>query len=141
MGVKSLPKDHPCHSVFEDIADWHNTMECVPAWEEILEIEYVRQRGELNMFSGELQRYCFDRGLYAAVNWIQRCKDAGVQYRFKLYTAAIDMFEKEHGKRETWITNDVKAEFLERELSEKERVMKIEIAELRAKRNELKKRG
>jgi phosphopentomutase len=127
----------PEYDTYKNIAQWNNTMECVPDWDEILEYEYVRQRGEINMITENVQRYAYDRGLYACVTWLQRCKDAHVGH-WKIYAPSIKMHEKEHGPARTWITDDIKEEFLSRELDTKEFELQQQLATLRARRENKK---
>ncbi len=132
-----VSKDDPSRGVFEEVAKWNNTIECLPTWDELLEVEYVRQRGELNMFSGELQRYCFDRGLYNAVEWYERCKSARI-HPFQLYSQAIEHYEKDRGPRDKWITENVRISYQERELDLKEAELTKQMRDLRQRKKAVK---
>jgi len=129
-----VDKSDPSRKVFEEVAKWNNTIESLPEWEEVLEFEYIRQKGEINMLGFHtVQRWAYDRGLYNAVTWMQRCKDAGISYT-QLYSQAVDYHEKEHGPRGTWITKEIKAKFSKQELDIKEEDLERQLRELRSKR-------
>lgn len=73
--AKVPSRSDPDYEMYEKVSKWNREMECIPSWSEMLEYEYVRLRGEINMVSGDLQRYAFDHCLYHLVNWIQRCRE------------------------------------------------------------------
>jgi hypothetical protein len=115
---RTKPGD-PEFGVYAEVVKWNNTILCLPTWEEILEYEYVRQRGEINMLTEDVQRYAFDHGLYALVTWWQRCKEARIS-PWKMYEAGIVQYEAENGSRESWITDEMRENVLLRELERKE---------------------
>lgn len=134
-----LSKDDPCRGVFEEVARWNNTVACLPSWNELLEVEYVRSRGEVNMFTDNVARYCFDRGLLNAFEWYERCRIARI-HPAQLFSQAIAFYETEHGPHHTWITQDLRDSFEELELDFKEAQLATQLRELRAKKRSVKSR-
>jgi hypothetical protein len=130
-----VPGD-PDHTMYLKAKRWDDRMRCMPTWDEILEYEYVRQRGEINMLYG-LSRYAFDRGLYALFEWIGRCSDHDMSL-WDIYGDGLALHEKEHGPRASWVTGLIKVKFLEREFSLKrddldrqQRELEMQISQLK----------
>ena len=121
------------------IAAWHNTFACRPTWDEILEIEYVRSRGEINMISSDLENYCWNRGLVHAAEWIARCKRARTFWGGYCDGPFMEEFEKEHGPRSTWITDETRDRFLAIEYRIEEFTLAQKQQELAERRKRLRK--
>jgi hypothetical protein len=132
----------PEFKVYENVAKWHNTILCLPSWQEALEYEYIRQSGKFNMITelNAVKCYAYDTGMYSCVSWIQRCKDARVS-PWGSYERAMPEHEKEHGPRETWVSKDMKMKFDERELEAEERKLNEQLLELKRKQRALKKKA
>lgn len=129
-----VEQSDPSRKVFESVAQWNNTVTCLPTWHELIEFEYIRQRGELNMLgTTSVQRYAYDRGLYHCVNWLQRCIEAKISVT-QLYSQGVSHYEKTHGDRETWITAKLKTAWLKNEHNMREDELKRQLRELKKKR-------
>ncbi len=128
MSRERIEPGDPDFGVFTKVASWHMLIESLPTWDEMIEIEYVRQKGDVNMF-GDWQRYAFEKGLYKAVIWIQRCNDNKIP-KPQCYDVAMRNFEKEHGPRDTWITKDMKRAFLLQARLAEKRKLERELAAL-----------
>jgi len=128
----------PCHGVFSEVKNWLDHIDAAPSFEEIREVEYVRQSGEINMITAgrNLQRHCFDRGLYHAVCWLERCKE-NKTYWGTLYSETVKQFEEAHGPRDKWITKEFKHKVDRNALEIEERNLKIKLQELKNKREKL----
>jgi hypothetical protein len=120
--------------------EWHNTMECLPTFEELREVEYIRQRGEHNMFIDNITRIAYDWGLYDAVCWLHRCKEARISW-MKVAALAEPELVAEHGPRESWITPEIKRELDDRVLDAEEQRLERELHALKAKRRAERKNG
>ena len=112
---------------------------CIPTWEEILEVEYVRDRGEINMLTGGLLTYCHNRGLTNAVAWLERCKEAKVFWGTYFSQKFIETLEKEHGPKDGWITDEIRYRFLDLEYRIEEVLLEGKRRELTHRRRKLKK--
>ncbi len=135
---KRIPQHgDPDYDMFIKAQKWDALFKCIPTWQEMLEFEYVRQRGEINMLSGEIQRYAFDRGLYSMVTWLERCKEHRVPF-IRTYDLGVSTHSQAHGPRETWITPDVKAKYMSLELSSKEDELRRQLDEIQHQKSLLK---
>ena len=131
----------PEYEVRRQAIEWNNSMECIPTWDEILEVEYVRQRGEINMITDDVIGYCASRGLFNAVGWLWRCKEAHLFWG-RIYDQVMPSFEKERGPRDGWVTDNVRDEFLELEYKSEEIELEQKRKDLAQKRRALThKRG
>ena len=134
-----VDKNQPAKKLYEDVLKWNDTMECVPTWEELLEVEYIRQRGELNMITENVTQYAFDHGLYNAVCWYERCREHHM-HPAKLYEQAIKMHEKDHGPIDSWITEDVRMGYEELELETKGDELRRQLRELERKKKAMRRK-
>ena len=116
---------------------WDALYKCIPTWQEMLEFEYVRQRGEINMLDGGLQRYAYDRGLYSMVTWLERCKENHVPF-IKTYDLGVSTHSPEHGPRESWITKAVGEKFIALELTNMESELRRKLEEIQRQKSSLK---
>lgn len=139
--LKPLPDDHVAADVYEDVRKWNNLVVCMPTWEEIREVEYVRQRGEINMVTDDLETYCWNRALMDAVAWIQRCKKARIFWgQYYKIPAVMNKFEAEHGPHDGWITEEYRDEKLAIEYRIDEMLLDRKQQELQERQAKLKKR-
>ena len=122
----------PSHD-FRGVIDWHNFMECILTWEEMLEIEYFRELGICNMFSAEVPALLTKMGLFAAAAWHSRCK-LGQQRHHVIYHESVKMYEKTRGPIASWITADVADQFHQRALAIEEDELQRALLSVRAKR-------
>ncbi len=137
--LKPLPDNHVAAEVFKGVVDWNNKIVCLPTWEEILEIEYVRSRGQINMASRKLETYCWNKALIHAAAWIQRCKKARIFWGHYYNSSVIEKFEDEHGPKDTWITNEIRNGFLAIEYHIEEIELKKKQDDLRGRQAKLKR--
>lgn len=131
--VDRVKPGDPHWGVYEELARWCKCVECIPEWDEILEVEYVRQRGDLNMLDGRLTRYCYDNGLYHATNWLVRCKEWGLSWP-SIWQLVLPKFEEKHGPHTTWITPELREMFDEKFLEAEEERAVQELQRIREKR-------
>ena len=89
------------------------------------------------MFTDNVQRWAFDRGLYHAVVWFEKCKDARLSCS-KLYGMAMTLYEKDHGPRDKWITDEFHEKFVGKELELRERELERQLDEIRRRRSQAK---
>lgn len=90
------------------------------------------------MITDNVPQYAARRGLYALVEWYDRCRSAGIS-PLSLYKRAIDYYSEKHGPRSVWIDDDVKAQFVELEIFVKEHELKEEMRKLRALKKKCKR--
>lgn len=108
-------------------------LECCPSWEEIRQVEYVRQRGEINMITENVARWCLDHGLYECAEWIVRCQDHK-KFWGGIYDKVYKSFEVAHGPREKWISRSFKDRIEEQELTLEIALAEQKLRELKGKR-------
>ncbi len=132
-----VDKSDPSYGVFVEVAKWNNTIECMPEWEELLEYEYIRQRGLINMFDN-VGQHAYDTGLLNACVWVMRCQEARISVN-QLFSIAVEFYEKEHGPRDTWITDEIRTSYDELELDAEELQLMQKMRVLKARKRALKK--
>lgn len=93
-------------SVEEQVRSWDARMRSFPTFEELRDVEYVRRSGNINMLTENVQRELYDRGRYAGVVWLERCKEHHVPWQSH-FTSAIAHYETQHGPVDTWFTTDL----------------------------------
>lgn len=121
----------------EQVAMWG----CIPTFEEIRDVEYVRQSGRTNMFDyNVVMRIMFDSGLYAGVRWLDKCHAECIPW-FKLYDQVIHVFERDHGPKEEWFNEGYYAKVELNELEKMEQDRLIELEKIRARRKQLEKKA
>lgn len=90
---------------FEDIkkilVEWFRNTLCFPSWEEILEVEYVKRQGEINMFTDDVVKYCQQKGLKNAVAWYRRLSQTQT-CPSAVFGLAVEHYSREHGLIDTW---------------------------------------
>lgn len=94
MDLKDSPE-------YKQVVEFDRQVRCIPEWEEIREVEFVRQSGKINMITDNLERYCFDHGLLNAVSWIDRCRKNRMFWG-SMYERVLSQYEVDHGPRDTW---------------------------------------
>lgn len=109
-------------------------MKAVPTWNEIREVEYVRQSGVINMAMGDLVNELLKNGFFQGASWIQRCKD-NHQFWGNIYSQVVGSFEKDHGPRDSWITNEFKDAAEEKQIIIEEMLLQRKIDALKARKN------
>lgn len=96
----------PDEGIRKLVEQWQQDVVCFPTWEELLELEYVRRFGDINMFTDEVTLFCQTRGLNNAAAWLKRLKSASVMPT-QVFKAAVNHYEKTQGRVESWFTEDV----------------------------------
>jgi hypothetical protein len=96
----------PDEGIKKLVEQWQQDVVCFPSWEELLELEYVRRFGDINMFTDDVTQFCVTRGLANAAGWLQRLKSAGVMPT-QVFTAAVRHFEKTKGEVGSWFTEEI----------------------------------
>ena len=89
--------------VFNDVLKWDRKWRAFPAFEEILEYEFLRREGSINMLSLSIP-YAADRGLYNLAAWIHRCLKNKVSM-YVLYADAIHFYTQIEGTTDVWLKN------------------------------------
>lgn len=128
MDVTKLPQ-------FKQIIDFDKNVRCIPEFEEIRQVEYVRQSGKINMICDDLVGELDRLGLVDGIEWVLRCRKLGSSWA-SIYEQTLEYFEKKHGPRETWIDDEYRERVLETE--QMITVERLE-AELRAVRARMKR--
>lgn len=119
----------------KDVRDWDRIAKCIPTFDELRDVEYVRTCGKVNMFdTTHLLRELYDSGRYAGVCWVIRCQDNRIAWQ-KLYTKSVEMFEPEHGPKESWFPRDLVAAWEEQALNEQVSKLEKQLAELKSRRS------
>lgn len=134
--MKQTTSGDPEYGVFKVIAGQLNAIAAMPTWEEILEVEYIRESGRVNMLTDNVTRHAFDLGLHGAVEWLERCREARIA-PWTAYEIAAKDFARVHGPRCEWLTQDTKDEFELREITIMDLTLKQKIRELKAQRKAL----
>lgn len=93
-------------TVEEQVRAWDARMQSFPTFEELRDVEYVRRSGSINMLTENVQRELYDRGRYAGVVWLERCKENRVPWQSHFATA-LAHYETKHGPVDTWFTSDL----------------------------------
>lgn len=115
--------------VTEQIDTWNRDVLSVPTWNEILQFEYVRQSGKLNMFTDNVFKHAIDAGLFDLVDWYLRCKENNTS-PLQMYSKVITSFEAEHGPRSGWISKSMKAEIEKASVQFEIQRLKMKLREL-----------
>lgn len=103
----------PSENVKKDVIKWYRDILCFPTWEELLEVEYVRQLGKLNMFTDDIVAFCMKNGLLNAVAWYRRLSAAQV-LPTTVFGVAVRYYTDEKGPIDSWLTDEVMNEFKSR---------------------------
>lgn len=120
--------------LLEEVKEWDSFMKSLPTWEEIRDIEYVRQSGTINMFTGDVVGELTKLGLFSGINWLHRCKE-NKQFWGTIYSKTIESFEKDHDRREKWITDEFRERVEDTQIALEEILLRRKIQELKVKRN------
>jgi hypothetical protein len=132
-----LTPNDPCYEAYQKMKKLIDNVNSLPDWETMIEYEYVRQTGDINMLGFDrLQRYAFDRSLYNLVTWLQECKEMNIAYISNL-GIAYEYYESKHGPSEKWITKEFKLKVKQNELNAKEQELLRAIKKLQKEREEL----
>lgn len=116
-----------------DVRQWDRMMLSQPTFEELRDVEFVRQSGAINMITdnlvGELRR----RGRHAGADWVMRCKANRTSW-VQLYSPAISFYTKSHGPPAGWFPKELLTEWESEEIAD-------ELIRLRARVEALQRRA
>ena len=121
------------------VRDWDRTCKALPTWEEMLQVEYVRQRGEINMITDNVYQYCSQNGLSLAMAWYRKCSE-NKKTPMLMYSIALQHFEKLHGPRGTWLTPQIRNRFDLLSVSLQEKALKEQMKLLKKQKRQLENR-
>lgn len=96
----------PSAGVARLVKQWHLDTVCWPTWEELLEVEYLRRFGNINMFTDDVVTHCKRRGLTQGESWLQRLKDARV-LPSRIFGIAVNHYEQTQGPQDSWLTAEI----------------------------------
>ena len=96
----------PAEGVKQLVKQWHIDITCIPTWEEVLEIEYLRRFGEINMFTDDVVQTCRNLGLVNGQAWFSRLKLMKVQPT-NVFNIAVKFYEQQRGSLDEWLTREV----------------------------------
>lgn len=122
----------------KSVLDESKILACIPEWEELLEFEYAREKGEVNMITDNILKYALDHGLVLMACWLQRCVENKVAW-ITVIDIGIEEAEKIHGPRQHWLTQEHREMFLMYSILTQERNLKKQLREL-ARRASIKKK-
>ena len=60
----------PSWGVYQSVERWDALFDSLPTWDEMLEVEYIRQRGEINMLTQNVARWAHEHELFHAFVWL-----------------------------------------------------------------------
>lgn len=106
-----MDRPDPAEGVKRLVEKWNVDVICTPTWEELLEVEYVRRYGNINMFTGDVEEKCRQLGLNNAIAWFQRIKRYSAQAS-TVFSKAVKAYERDHGTQDSWLTKDVIKRFM-----------------------------
>ena len=99
-------RPEPSPGVKKSVLDWHLRMLTFPSWQETREIEYVRRKGNVNMFIvSDVVDLCRKLDLNHAVTWLDRLKGINV-VPSTVFGIAVRYYQSEYGSQDTWLTDD-----------------------------------
>lgn len=116
------------------IKEWDDRIRAAPTFEELRDVEFVRRSGRINMLVQDVQRELYDRGRYAGVRWLQRCKEHRQPWH-SFWDSYMKFFESRHGPKESWFTSELLDEWESDELALEELELRRRLAEIRSKRS------
>lgn len=120
-------------SVEDDVRAWDARMQTFPTFEELRDVEYVRRGGRINMLTENVQRELYDRGRYAGVLWLERCREHRVPWQAH-YESACRHYAERHGPVDTWFTEDILDGWEVGEIDAEMRELQARLADLESRR-------
>jgi hypothetical protein len=102
----SMERADPSEAVKRTVIKWHLDTMSLPSWDELLEMEYVRVHGNINMFTDDVIFHCRERGLMHAVAWYERLRQI-YALPSRVFGIAVKYYESERGSQDTWLTEGV----------------------------------
>ncbi len=101
-----MERADPAEGVKRAVIKWHLDVLSWPTWDELLEVEYVRVHGNINMFTDDVLGFCRERGLLHAVEWYERLHQARA-LPTRIFGIAVEHYQYERGAQDTWLPEDV----------------------------------
>lgn len=104
----------PTAEVKKSVLRWHFETLTFPTWQEVLEFEYLRRFGNINMFIvGDVIAACVKHGLLDALHWFERTKSVKA-IPSSIFGLAVKHYQTHHGSQDTWLTSEIINELLSR---------------------------
>lgn len=116
----------------KSIEDWDRDVRCIPTFEEIRDVEYVRQSGEINMITDDLLGALKKKGLQSGWNWVYRCYKLHSSWATH-YSKHLSYMEAQHGSRVDWCKGDYKLTVERNEIMIEKKQLQYRLAELEAR--------
>jgi hypothetical protein len=113
------------------IRAWDARMRAAPSFEAVRDVEFVRRSGRINMLTGGLQRELYDRGRFAGVEWLERCKENKTTW-ISYWDSAVASYESLHGPRDTWFPNELLDSWKTSEIDDEESKLLARLAEIKS---------
>ena len=114
------------------VEDWDRDARCIPTFEEIRDIEYIRQSGEINMITDNLLGALKKKGLQSGWNWVYRCYKLHSSWATH-YCKHLHYMEEKHGSRVDWCKGDYKFAVERNEIMIEKQALQYRLAELEAR--------
>ena len=115
----------------KSIEDWDKNVRCIPTFEEIRDVEYIRQSGEINMIADDLLGALKKKGLQSGWNWVHRCYKLHSSWTTH-YSKHLRYMEEHHGNRVDWCKGDYKFTVKRNEIMIEKEQLQYRLAELEA---------
>ena len=116
----------------KSVEDWDRDVRCIPTFEEIRDVEYVRQSGEINMITDDLLGTLKKKGLQSGWNWVHRCYKLHSSWATH-YSKHLRYMEEHHGNRVDWCKGDYKFAVERDEIMIEKKQLQYRLAELEAR--------
>jgi hypothetical protein len=120
------------YGVFTHITQWDNTMKCVPSFQALFEVEYIRQSGIINMITEDLVGELYKRSMMDGRKWILTCRRANIFWG-SVYESTIKYYESVHGLKTLWYTEEFRTEIALREIEFEKRLLLLKLKKLNTK--------
>lgn len=114
------------------VHDWDDRMRSFPTFEELRDVEYVRRSGRINMITENVQRELYDRGRYAGVIWLERCKECHMSWTAH-YDAAVSHYVSRHGPVDSWYPKSLVASWEQFEVDQEIQTLQSRLRDLEEK--------
>lgn len=120
-------------TVEDKVRAWDSRMRSFPTFEELRDVEYIRRSGRINMITENVQRELYERGRYAGVLWLERCKEHRFPWQSH-YESAVQYFETKHGPQTEWFSHDLLLSWEMCEIDSEMRELQARLARLESKK-------
>lgn len=122
----------------QQVKEWDTLVPCLPTFEEVRQVEYLRKLGKHNMYTDNVFAALTSLGLCLGAAWIKRCQRAGLSWQ-NVWAKCDKSIENEHGHRDTWLTSDVRLTYARCGIAAKRRALREEMLALDAESGALEK--